>query len=170
MREFRNTPQTEKKKRARLNSADLMIFLLCVLCIAGMVLRFVVIDKIEKDASSQSATVTMMIEGVSETSREYLSESAQVYLEDGTTVFGTVSTVSSTPSPVYVYEDDGTITRMDSVNGRVDIKVELSVSGAMTESGFMLGGTTYIAPNMTLPVKTSMLTVSGTILDISVAQ
>ncbi len=169
MRERKNAPAVEKK-RARLNSADLMIFLLCVLCIAGMVFRFVVVDKIEKDAAAQSATVTMLIEGVSETSREYFSDSAEFYLEDGTTVLGTVSTVSSSPSPVYIYEEDGTITKMDSVNGRVDIKVELSVSGVMSESGFMLGGTTYIAPNMTLPIKTSMLSVSALIMDIKIIE
>ena len=170
MRARRNTPATEKKKRARLNSADIMIFLLCVVCIAGLVLRFVVLDKIESNASAQSATVTMLIEGVSDTSREYLSESARMYLEDGTTLLGTVRTVSATPSPVYIYEDDGSITRMDSVNGKVDIRIELDVSGVNSESGFMLGGTVYIAPNMSLPVKTSTLAVTGLITDITVSE
>ena len=170
MREGASTQSTEKKKRARFNSADVMIFLLCVLCIAGMVFRFVLIDKIENDAASQSAAVTVLIEGVSETSRQYLTDGTTVYLEDGTTVLGTVSAVTATPSPVYIYEDDGTITKMDSVDGRIDIKVQISALGSLTEQGFMLGGTRYIVPNMTLPVKTSMLDVSVLIMDVSIAQ
>ena len=166
----RKKATVNKEKRARLNSADVMIFLLCVLCIAGMVFRFVALDKIENEATAQTATVALSIEGISDTSVPYLSSGTEMYLEDGTTVLGSINSVVATPSIVHVCQDDGTIVSMESVNGKLDIRIELAVSGVMTEAGFMLGGTTYIAPNMTLPVKTSALSVSTTVMDVKIAE
>ena len=157
--------------RARLNSADLMILMLCIVCIAGMVLRFGMIEKIEKEANAQAATVTVLIEGVSSTSRDYLVLGDDVFFGKNLEKFGSVSSILSVaPSPVYVHGDDGSITQMNSVNGRVDIRAVLSVNGTMTESGFLLGGTTYIAPNMILSLKNEKLSVNATIIDVKIVE
>jgi hypothetical protein len=52
----------------------------------------------------------------------------------------------------------------------VDIRAVLSVKGTMTESGFMLDGTTYVAPNMTLSLNTAKLSVVATVIDITIVE
>ena len=169
MKEKRTSTKPEGKARARMNSADLMILMLCIVCIAGMVLRFGVIEKIENEANAQAATVTVLIEGVSSSNKDYLVLGDDIYFSDSAKKFGSVSSIFSVaPSPVYEYGDDGSIEQMNSVNGRVDIRAVLSAKGIMTESGFLLDGTTYVAPNMTLSLNTSKLSVVATVIDISV--
>ncbi len=171
MKEKNTAPKTEKKAPARMNSADLMILMLCIVCIVGMVLRFGVLEKIENEANADAAAVTVLIEGVSSTSKDLLALRDNVYIGDGSPITGSVSSILSVaPSPVYEYGDDGSITQMNSVNGKVDIRAVLSVNGRMSESGFLLEGTTYIAPNMTLSLKTEKLSVIATVIDVTVME
>ena len=171
MKEKRTSAMTEGRSRTRMNSADLMILLLCIICVAGMVLRFGVIEKIENEATAQTATVTVLIEGISSTNRDYLVLGEDIYFTDSDRKFGSVSSILSVaPSPVYEYSDDGNIEQMNSVNGRVDIRAVLSAKGTMTEAGFLLDGTTYVAPNMTLSLNTAKLSVVATVIDINIVE
>ena len=163
-----NYTKTEKRSGRRINSADGFVVLLCLVCIVGMVLRFGVLDAIEYNATHEAATVTVLIEGVSETSRGYIAGGDEVFLKGSGMRLGTVSSiVSVTPSNYFDYSDDGSINQMQSVNGRVDIRAVITVDGSMTESGFLLDGTTYIAPNMMLSLYTASLSVSALVVDLT---
>ena len=81
-----------------------------------------------------------------------------------------MSPPTSSPSIVYVYGDDGSITQKAAVNGKVDVKGTLTAQGEMTDSGFMLNGTKYISPNMMIEIETQNITVSMRIVDISVLE
>ncbi len=169
---MRGKLQRENRKKApskRINSADVMILILCIICIGGMVLRLGVMDKIEHDATAKAATVSVLIEGISSTSRNCLVEGDDVYFSKSGARLGTVSSILSvTPSIVYEPSDDGTLTQHQSVDGKIDVRAVLSVEGSMTESGFLLDGTTYIAPNMAIPIKTAGLSVTVLVTDIAV--
>ncbi len=155
----------------RINAADIMMILLFVICIAGMVLRFGFMDKIEQRASDKQATVSFIIEGVSNTSAAYLEAGDIVYFSDGEMLIGDVASVN-TPEPctVYYHTDDGSIMSYPSVDGKVNISGTLSVKGSLTERGFLLDGTTYIAPNMNLWVKSQKISVSMLITNIEVTE
>ena len=167
MKRKRNRTNTDKTVGRRINSADVMILLLFVACIAAMVMRFGLVERIEHRANAQNVNVSFLIEGVSGTSAQYLHIGDEVYLADNDMKAGRISGVSAAePSVVYVYADDGSILQKQAVDGRVDIRGTLTMSGTLTESGFMLDGTTYIAPNMTLQIKTQYISVSMLITDI----
>ena len=166
-----NSNRPEQRTAARFNSADVMVLLLCVVCIVGLVLRFGVLNTIETNATSEAATVTVLIEGIAGTSKDYILPGDEIYLSESGARFGTVSSILSvSPSSYSEYRDDGSINQMQSVNGRIDVRVVISVEGCMTESGFLLDGTTYIAPNMTLSLNSSSLSVTALITDLQTAE
>lgn len=161
----------EKKDARRINSADVFVILLCIVCIIGMVLRFGVLETIENNAKSQGATMTVLIEGISSSSKDYLTAGDIVYMaEDGNKIGSLSSVLSVTPSVFYEYSDDGSINEKQSVNGRVDIRAVITIEGSMTEAGFLLDGTTYVAPNMRLSICTSSFSVTALITDITVVE
>lgn len=162
---------TEKKTVGRINSADVMVLLLCIVCIIGLVLRFGVLNTIETNATSEAASVTVLIEGIAGTSKDYILLGDEIYLSESGARLGTVSSILSvSPSSYYEYRDDGSINQMQSVNGRIDVRVVISVQGCMTEAGFLLDGTTYIAPNMTLSLNSSTLSAVALITDVQTAE
>lgn len=161
----------EKKDARRLNSADVFVILLCIVCIIGIVLRFGVLETIENNSRSEAATLTVLIEGISSTSKDYFVSGDTVYLTDRDMRLGTLgSIVSVTPSTYYEYAQDGSIVEMQSVNGRIDVRAVISIEGCLTDSGFLLDGTTYIAPNMTLSINTYSVSVTALVTDIAVVK
>ena len=161
----------EQTTGKRINAADIMIVFLVIVFIAGMVLRFGVLDKIERRANDKSATVSFVIEGISATSAEYITVGDKMYISDGNVELGEVASVGlPEPSVVYYHSDDGSILSYSSVDGKVNISGSLTVKGSMTEQGFLLGGTSYIAPNMSLLVQSGKISVSILVTNIEVAE
>ena len=168
---MRKKMKSETSAGSRINSVDIMVILLCIVCIAGMVFRFGMIENVELSATKHTVTVSYVIEGISDTSVEYLSQGDEVFFSDDKGKIGTLSsTPTSSPSIVYVYGDDGSITQKASANGKVDVKGTFTAYGEMTDSGFMLNGTTYIAPNMTISIETQNIALSMLIVDISIVE
>ena len=152
----------------KINSADVMIILLCLVCIAAMIFRFGFIEQVEYSATKDNVNISFVIEGISEGNVEYIKNGDELWLSDANVPLGTLSSITGIlPSTEYVYGDDGTITQKQSVNGKVDLRGIISAQGEMTNSGFMLNGTEYISPNMTVAIHTKTLSVYLTILDIS---
>ena len=161
----------EKKGARHINSADVFVILLCVVCIIGMVLRFGVVETIENNAKNEAATLTVLIEGISSTSKDYISSGDEVFISENGMKLGTVSSILSvTPTSYYEYKDDGSIDQLQSVNGRVDVRAVISIEGSSTEAGFMLDGKTYIAPNMTLSVNTSSISVTALVTNLELIE
>lgn len=164
----RNT-NIEKATGRRINSADIMIVLLFIVFVAGIILRFGLIEKVDKRAVDKTATVSFVIEGVSSSSVDFLSVGDEVAFSDGGMKIGQISSIDSAePSIVYYHSDDGSIISYPSVDGKVDIKGTITVKGSLTDEGFMLDGTTYISPNMTLWTNTSKISVSMLVTNIEV--
>lgn len=167
----KNKTKVERATGRRINSADVMIILLFVVCIVGMVLRFGLMEKIEQRAADQTVTVNFVIEGVSSSSAEYIGAGDDVFFSEGEAYVGRVASVNAPePSTVYYHGEDGSVVSYNSVDGKIDIKGSMTMKGSMTDAGFMLDGTTYIAPNMTLWVKTQNITVSMLVTSIEVTQ
>ncbi len=166
-----NKTKLEYTTGKRINAADIMIVLLVIVFIVGMVLRFGLMDKIEQSATEKTASVSFVIEGVSSGSAEYLAVGDKIYIKDSDTELGTVSGVNSPePCAVYYHADDGSILSYSSVDGKVNISGTITVFGSMTEQGFMLGGTKYIAPNMSLWVQSTKLSVNMLVTNIEVTE
>ena len=114
------------KKKFRINILDFLILAVVILCIAGALLRGGVKTTDEK-LETQTAVISFAIFNVQ----------GRI-----------VGEIEATPS-VYYVEKDGEIVRAYSDIGRVDLRGTFECEGQMSESGFLIGGTQYIAPGMT---------------------
>ena len=77
-----------------------------------------------------------------------------------------VGKVEVTPT-VYFMEAKGEITKKVSAADRVDIRGQFECEGKMSESGFSIDGTQYIAPGMTTYAFLPNINVSILITDVT---
>lgn len=136
-----------KKAKFRFNILDLLILVVILLCIAGALLRGGVKTTDEK-LETQTAVISYFISNVQSASQHCFQEGDPIYSHTlGCDLGHLVGKVQVEPS-VYFVEDDGKIIKTVSDAGRVDIRGQFEAEGKMSESGFAIGGTQYIAPGL----------------------
>lgn len=138
-----------EKRKFRVNVLDFLILAVVVLCIVGVFLRGGARETDEK-LETLTAIVSFKISNVQSETARYLSDGDSVYSESLGCDFGKIIGDSITLSPAVSYvEHNGKIIKTNSKTGRVDIRGSIECTGQMSESGFLLGGTQYIATGMT---------------------
>ena len=142
-----------KRGLPRLNYLDYIIIASLLFFAIGLYSRFTLRAEHEKNASSVTADVVFEIRAVSEETVMALLSDTTLYDERGE-LFGTVmvDSVSATPAVMHKVGADGTLKEVTS-KSLYDVEAVAVCEGAQTEGGFFLRGTTYIAPNMILPLK-----------------
>lgn len=163
-----------KKQKKKLNAIDWFLILAVLLILAGAAFRLAV----GSDGSALSGAVGMedyvvsfKISNIRNSSSEYLQEGDVFYVEETEQVFGTIlGNVSITPARFFLEDASGNFVEAYAPeNGdatRVDVTGTMQVSGYMAEGGFLLGGTTSLAINKTVLLRSSYLSVVITITDI----
>jgi len=167
-----NTNNKQKKKR--LNAIDWFLILAVLLCLAGAAFRLAV----GSDGGTLSAAVTMedyvvsfKISNIRNSSTEYLGEGAEFYIEETDQYFGKIlGNVSVTPARFFLEDASGNFVEAYAPeNGdatRVDVTGTMQVSGYMAEGGFLVGGSSTLAINKTVTLRSSHLYVTITVTDI----
>lgn len=136
-----------KKTKFRVNILDFLILAVVALCIVGAVWRGGVKTTDEK-LESQTAVISYFISNVQSASQYCFQEGDPIYSQTlGCDLGHLVGKVEVEPS-VYYVEDDGKIIKTVSSADRIDIRGQFEAEGKMSESGFSIGGTQYIAPGM----------------------
>ncbi|MBQ7820687.1 MAG: DUF4330 family protein [Clostridia bacterium] len=140
------------KTKLRFNGIDLMIIILIVGCIAGLALRYQLINVIRADSDSKSAKVSFYLSNIRSTSEDYFNEGDRFYIAGENEEFGTLeSGFVFEPAAEYHMKNDGVYVKTSSVNGRSDMYGSVKAKGLFTEDGeFLLNGTKYIAPGSEL--------------------
>lgn len=136
-------------KKFRINILDFVIFAVVVLCIAGGFLRSGKKSTDEK-LETQTALISFSISNVQAASVDCFEDGDLVYSESLGCNMGRIvgESIVATPAILYI-EDDGAVVEAVSGLERVDIVGSFISEGKMSESGFLIGGTQYIAPGMT---------------------
>ncbi len=162
-----------EKKKSKINILDFLIIALVIVCIAGAVLR--IYTKSREDKFGEDvATVSFIIQNVQNESKDLIKAGDRLYSEAYDCDFGTMVGDMISTNAVYYAEDDGEIIRVESgINPetnepyRVDLYGKFTCKGTWTdENGFSIGGTQYIAPNMSVGL--SFPNIKATILILSV--
>jgi len=146
-----------------------MIAILLLLCIVGIIVRIALGDSgLFQQGQKGEYIVSYVIKGESDEYKPYFTEGREFFLDSGER-FGTLnSDALLNPSQIYTENAEGQYVITPAPDGTVDFKGTALVSGIMTDSGFLLNSGTYIAPNMTLTVSNSDITVELTVTDITV--
>ena len=163
--------KTETKKTKRLAAIDILIVILLVLCAAGIGIRTAIGENgLFQGDNKGTYLVSYTVKSVGSDYNEYFKDGTKFYLENGENV-GTLSGEAvSHPSRIYSENSKGEYVSALSTDGTVDIKGTIKVKGTMTKSGFLLNSGTYIAPNMTLTVRSGDVFVEMFITDIAKMQ
>ena len=137
-----------EKRRFKVNVLDFLILALVAIVIVGAFLRANVKQNDEK-LVTQTAVLSFKISNVQSASAKYFKDGDPVYSDSLGCAVGTLigDSIAATPAVSYV-ERGGEIIKTVSALNRVDITGEILCEGQMSESGFLLGGTQYIAPGM----------------------
>jgi len=148
----------DASRRFKFNAVDIVIILLVALLGIGIFLRYDMENRIF-EGEGEVYTVEFVCEKVRYTTADYINVGDVLYFTGSTGVVGTVQgTLVSRPSSEEVVVDGKIITAYYPQDTLIDITGTISVSGTMTENGFLVSGNTYIAPN-------SLIEVSGKYAD-----
>lgn len=160
--------ETKRGRPLGASAADVFLWLLLLLCIAAVAVRIVLgegggiaLTRQENYLLSYSAA------GVRGEYSDAFSDGTEYYLEDGTYFGKLTGEAVLTPMREYLENSHGVYVVSYRSDGRMDVKGAAQVRGAMTERGFLLGGETYIAPNMRLTLYSATATVEILVTDIT---
>ena len=160
----------EIKSKRKIAAVDIMIGLLLLLCIAGIVIRIVIGDSGLFSGGKGDYIVSYVVRGEDEEYSPYFTEGKEFFLESGESLGTLVADAELPPAEIYEENANGELKLYYATDGTVDFKGTLLCKGTMTDSGFLLNSNTYIAPNMTITVASSDITVELLITDITKAQ
>lgn len=156
-----NNRKKHSSERTAFNAIDLAIVLLIIICGVGIFFRYDMENKIAQ-GNGESYEVEFVCEKVRYTTSDYLNVGDKLYFADSLTLFGTVQgTLVNRPSFEEVIQGGKNITAYYPQDTMIDIVGSITVTGTMTENGFLVSGNTYIAPN-------SLVKVSGKYVDLEI--
>ncbi len=144
-----------KRTKKRLSYLDYVIILSILFFVVGLFARYSASERHSESSHAVSADIVFELRGVSLEGAYALLSDPVLYTSEGIELGEVMAdTVSVRPSDVRVVAPDGTV---KSVKSRTlyDVEAVAISHGARTQGGFFLSGVSYIAPNMTMTVKSS---------------
>jgi len=136
-----------RKTKFRFNILDFLILAIVALCIAGAVLRGGV-KTTDKKLEMQTAVISYRVDNIQKESLRYFRSGDPIDSQTLGCHLGTLVGEVTGKAAVYYVEDDGQIIKTESAADRIDVYGQFEAEGTMSESGFLIGGTQYIAPGM----------------------
>ncbi len=159
--------QKTSAKRPRFSVIDFVIILMVVACLAGMVLRFQLVDKLFSRSALVNGRVTFAAEAVTPEERKVFTENTVFYTDRDS--FGILTTIKSEPAVLY-YENNVGVLLPYEHNSLLDLTGSFSTKLLPTESGFLLNGNTFIAAGSTFTIKAGGASVLITILSVEISE
>ena len=162
--------KTTSKKRngAGLNLIDFVVLLLVALCLFGAVIRVGQMEWFSGTSDLAEHEIRFSITDIAHTSEEALVLGDTVTLCDSQAILGTLKRIDEVqPSALYVKDAEGNVLRVDYPESlRIDVTGTILSLGKMLENGYLLGGTTHIAPGRAYRVQSEHMDFTLNILDI----
>jgi hypothetical protein len=173
-----NPEKARKRTGRRVNAVDVCIIIIAALAIAGAGLRLYTVKYGSLPGGApklENYAVSFLVSDIRETSADCFKPGTMFYVEQSSDVFGSLmDNVAVTPAELYIENERGEYILSYAVDdedtgddGRVDVRGTVLASGIMTDTGFLLDGNTYIAPNKTISIQSTEIVVNVLVTDIS---
>ena len=161
-------PVTKKARKIKPNIIDFIILIALIGAIIGIAIRAGVVEKVTAGSNFESAQITFLISGVSESTGKCFGNGDVFYSNTHGCSFGTLEEYSLTPAEIYTADELGVLHKVYLAEelGMSDVRGTMICSGVFTADGFFLGGSNFIAPNSTVAVKSADVEVNILIIDI----
>ncbi|MBE6686975.1 MAG: DUF4330 family protein [Ruminococcaceae bacterium] len=153
---------SEKK---RFNIIDFVIIVVVLGCIAGLLFRYNFVERIIVPEDTKEMIVGFMAEGVSPEIAEHMNNSSEFLCSATDNYLGKPYNLKKTDAKYYFAGED--LRAEQGVdNTKKDIKGNFKVKGVMTDDGFLLEGTQFIAPGKEITIQSEDLVISVIITEI----
>ena len=147
----------ERTKKFKFNLLDVVIIIVAVACVAGILIRSSLADKIIK--KDVEAKVTFTISNVrTDVAKESLLEGDLYYCKEFNGKFGEICDRESfefAPAKQHYRSEDGTLVE-STLNHRSDVTGYMKVTGRFDEEvGFLVDGVNHISPGARFEVNSA---------------
>ena len=148
----KNTGANAKK---RLNMIDVLILAVVIICVVGLVIRFSNFGFSGSARDLDDYEILFSVSNIAYTSEDYFVHGDTVTIAENGVVLGQLSgKVNSMPAMFETqYKDGKSIAVSYPEASRIDVKGAIASRGKMGDNGYLVGGTTYIAPGSELLVQ-----------------
>ena len=159
------------KNKTRFNAIDLLILILFIGCIAGIIVRYQVVDIVKSNNNQENASISFLVKDIKETSEEFFAEGDKFFIIGSNEFLGALEGgFVFEPAEEFNETADGRYVKSASASGRSDMRGSLLSSGTFSSEGFLLDNTKYIAPGSTLSIHSNKIYVNIIVTDITRAE
>ena len=152
--------------KLRFNIIDLLIVVIVLGCIAGVVVRYNIIDRIVLDTKRDEVKISFMVSGVTPQIAGAIVDGEEFYVVGSSYTIGVLNEHSITNALIVEANDNGL--PVESFDDTLrDIRGSFTSHGVLREDGFFLGGTMFLAPGKTLVAESKSARFSLIITEIS---
>jgi len=150
------------KLKGKFNIIDFLIIVAVIGCIAGVFLRYDLATKVGLNSNRDEVEISFIVVSIRRESTEALIEGDTIYWEQNGMEIGKLLSKEVGEEVKYVL--DGNYEYNKKFNEiRYDVRGVILAKGNMTENGFMLNGTQFIAPGKELKIQSKNITTSVTV-------
>ena len=139
--------QPSASPRFRLNVIDLLIVLIVLACAVGLVVRFGNVGKMGAEESLRTYDIYFTVSNIAYTAEAAFVSGDTVTLADSGVVLGEfVALESILPAEFLSRDANGNLISVRYPEStRIDVTGRITAHGVMSENGFLVNGTTYVA-------------------------
>ena len=152
--------------KVRFNIIDFLIIVIVIGCIAGVIMRYDIIDKIVVDRDRDEVSVSFMITGISPQIADQIMIGDEFYVVGASNKLGVLADHTVTNAEKVEANENGFPVRSYDDTSR-DVRGTFRSYGVNNDDGFFLGGTLFIAPGKTLTIESRNVRISVIITEIS---
>ncbi len=166
---------SEQKKRglplrSSFNVIDVAILLLILVCAVGIYMRYGM-EKTIAAGEGEVYEIRFVCEDVRYTTANYVNTGDALFFTDNHLPFGTITdTVVIRPSSEEISVNGNNLTVYYPSDTIVDISGSVRVKGIMTENGFLIDGSSYIAPNTVIHISNKLVDLSVRVLSLTLVE
>ena len=137
----------KKHDKNRFNAIDALIIIVLIACIVGLVFRYGKFGKSALDENLENYEIYFSVSNIAYTSEDAFVPGDTVTLADSGAVLGEFSRLGTILPAEFVTQDkSGNLISVNyPASTRIDVKGYITSQGIMTENGYFVGGTTYVA-------------------------
>lgn len=155
-----------ENSKLRFNIIDLLIVIIVIGCIAGVIMRYDIVDKLVVNSKRDEVKVSFMITGISPQISEQIKDGDEFYVVGSSNSVGILQEHTLGNAEKVEANENGEPVRSYDDTLR-DVRGSFVSLGVLNEKGFFLGGTLFIAPGKTLTIESRNVRISVIITEIS---
>ena len=142
-----NNQNASQSMKLRFNVIDVLIVLIVLACVVGLIVRFSNVGDFSSAESLKTYDVYFSVSNIAYTAEDAFVQGDTVTLADSGAILGEFAGLESIlPAEFFARDESGNLIVVNYPEStRIDVTGRIVSHGVMTENGYLLNGTTYIA-------------------------